>query len=148
MMVETKEERTIFGTIDVVQFVLAGHGRIRIGHRENYTKITVLPIVDRCLVDAITAVMVAPVLMMVLLMPVPMVVPVQSRLMIRGRAGRGTAVEGIDAARAVGSLRDTTPVPLRQTFDVRPGGVVRRATYGGRGRTRRKRQCCQVLIVL
>lgn len=147
MVVETKEERTIFGTVDVVQFVFAGHGRIRFGHRKDHTEVSVLFVVHRRLVDAITAVMITSVAPILMVMSMPMMMPVQSRLMIRGRAGRGTAVKGVDASCTVSSLWDTTPVPLR-TFDIRTRCVVRRAANCGRRRTRRKRQCCQVLIVL
>lgn len=78
---------------------------------------------------------------------VPMVMSVESRLMVRGRTGRGTAVKGIDATGAKRALEDVVPVLLR-TLDVRPGCVVRRAANSRRGWTRWKRQCCHVMIEL
>lgn len=99
--------------------------------------------------DAVAAMVVAAVAIvhMRVVVPVPMMVSVESRLMIRCRTGRGTAVKGVDATGAERSLKDVVPVLLR-TFDVRPGYVVRRAANRRRGWTRRKRQCCHVMIVL
>lgn len=44
-MVETKEKRSILGAVDVVEFMLARHGRVGIGRREDHSEVTALLIV-------------------------------------------------------------------------------------------------------
>lgn len=159
MVVETDEECSIFGTVDVVQFTFAAHLRVRVGRREDDGELALLGTGSRTpvfltqmlptggqLVDAVVATMMATSVL-------PMVVPVQCRrlvllLLVIRRRRRVTPGQGVDAARAERPLEDVAPVPLRGALDVRPGRVIRRAADRRRWRTRRKRQRGHVVVVL
>lgn len=159
MVVETDEECSIFGTVDVVQFTFAAHLRVRVGRREDDGELALLGTGSRTpvfltqmlptggqLVDAVVATMMATSVL-------PMVVPVQGRrlvllLLVIRRRRRVTPGQGVDAARAERPLEDVAPVPLRGALDVRPGRVIRRAADRRRWRTRRKRQRGHVVVVL
>lgn len=88
MVIETDEECSIFGTVDVVQFAFAAHLRVRVGRREDDGELALLGTGSRTpvflaqvlptggqLVDAVIAAMVATSVL-------PMVVPVQRRRLV------------------------------------------------------------------
>lgn len=160
MVVETDEECSIFGTVDVVQFTFAAHLRVRVGRREDDGELALLGTGSRTpvflaqvlpaggqLVDAVVAAMMATSVL-------PMVVPVQGRRLVllvirrRRRRPRVTPGQGVDAARAERPLEDVAPVPLRGALDVRPGRVIRRAADRRRWRARRKRQRGHGVVIL
>lgn len=99
--------------------------------------------------DTIATVVIATVtvVLMWMVVPMPMVVPVESSLMVGGRTGRGTAVQGIYATSAECALEDVIPVFFR-ALDVWSGCMIHRAANCRRRWTRWKRQCCHMMIVL